>query len=128
MLADSVRFAKTVGGLLSYSQHAGAMHTAMIPDRLAELLAVRAVAGLSADEARELEELLTQHPEVDEHEHELAIAALQLQPLPESLRARLLRQAARETPPRLSGWGRARWWIAAILLAATIIWAIWRNR
>ena len=104
------------------------MHAAMMPDRLAELLAVRAVAGLSAAEARELEELLTQHPEVDEHEHELAIAALQLQPLPESLRARLLRQAMREAPPKLSAWGRATWWFAATLLAATILWATWSNR
>jgi len=75
-----------------------------MPERPAELLAVRAVAGLSPEEARELEDLLGQYSEIDERDYDLAIASLQLEPLPKALRERLLRQAEREPPPRPSGW------------------------
>ncbi len=93
----------------------------MMPERLSELLAVRALAGLSPMESRELEELLAQHPEIDEREYELAVASLQLEPLPESLRERVLRQATREPPPRVRWWGEPSWWIAAIVLATALV-------
>jgi len=94
----------------------------MIPERMAELLAVRAWAGLSPDEDGELEELLIQHPEVDARDFDLAIEALQLEPLPASLRARLLDQATREWPQTSTWgtWGRASWWVGAVLVAALL--------
>jgi len=92
----------------------------MIPERMAELLAVRAWAGLSPDEAGELEELLTQHPEVDARDFDLAIEALQLEPLPASLRARLLDQAVREQSRAWGPWGRVSWWLGAVLVAALL--------
>ena len=95
-----------------------------MPERLAELLAVRAVAGLSSDEARELGELLAEHPEVDERDYELAMASLRLAPLPESLRERLLRRATRDSLAR----AHRRWWIAAGVLAGAMLLAVWSNR
>jgi len=100
----------------------------MMSERLAELLAVRAVAGRSAAESRELKELLAQHPEIDEREYELAVASLQLEPLPESLRERVLRQATRESPPRVRWWGEPSWWIAAIVLALAVFLATLTTR
>lgn len=63
---------------------------------------------------------MIQHPEIDEHDYELAIASLQLEPLPESLRERLLQQATLHGPPALTGWGPASWWLAATAVATLI--------
>ena len=95
----------------------------MMPERLAELRAVRAVADLSPAEARELAALLAQHPEIDEQDYDLAITSWRREPLPHTLRERLLRQASRERPSRFSWWNRPLWWAAAFLLAAAIFFA-----
>lgn len=89
-----------------------------MPERLAELLAVRAVAELSPDEQAELERLMAQHPEVDPFAYQLS-----LPPVPASLRARLLQRAAQDSPRQTSiHWG---WWLAAVLLLVALVLFAW---
>ncbi|MBY0503424.1 MAG: anti-sigma factor [Bryobacteraceae bacterium] len=92
--------------------HRDSVNTNMMPERLAELLALRAIAGLSPEEARELAELLRQHPEVKESDFE---------PLPD-LRDRLLRRAAKERR-----WGRGSAWMVAVVLALAFFLATWES-
>lgn len=69
-------------------------------DRLMDLLAARATQGLSDAESAELKQLLLQYPNVDEHQLDMAAAALAsgfastdaATPLTESLRQRIERQ------------------------------------
>ena len=85
-----------------------------MPERLAELLAVRAVAELSPDEQVELERLMAQHPEVDPFAYQLS-----LPPVPASLRARVLQRAAQDSPRQTAvHWG---WWLAAVLLLVAVV-------
>ena len=67
-----------------------------IPDRLYELLADQAVQGLNDVEARELDALLRQHPEIDAESFDIAAAAINmsfaaddLEDMPDDLAARL---------------------------------------
>lgn len=85
-----------------------------MPERLAELLAVRAIAELSPAEQVELERLVAQHPEVDPFAYQLA-----LPPVPASLRARLLQRAAQDSPRQTSL--HYVWWLAAVLLLLAIV-------
>ena len=85
-----------------------------MPERLAELLAVRAVAELSPDEQAELERLMAQHPEVDPFAYQLS-----LPPVPASLRARLLQRAAQDSPRQTSI--HFGWWLAAVVLLAALV-------
>lgn len=68
-------------------------------DRVYDLLIQRATEGLSAAEARELEALLKEHPEIDPESMDLAAAAVDqalagpAAPMPASLRAKLERAA-----------------------------------
>ena len=89
-----------------------------MPERLAELLAVRAVAELSPDEQAELERLMAQHPEVDPFAYQLSLPMV-----PASLRARLLQRAAQDSPRQTSiHWG---WWLAAVLLLVALVLFAW---
>ena len=91
--------------------------TPIMPERLAELLAVRAVAELSPAEQAELDRLIAQHPEVDPFAYQLS-----LPPVPPTLRARLLQRAAQESPQKTSI--HFGWWLAAIvLLVALVFWS-----
>jgi len=72
-------------------------------ERLLELLADRATQGLSAEESRELEALLREHPDVDADTLDRVAAAVYLAsaprddtPLPAALRARIEQSAPRE--------------------------------
>jgi anti-sigma-K factor RskA len=68
-------------------------------EKLTDLLADRALQGLSDDEQRELEILKAQYPELDEQEFERAAAAIQLteamkpEPLPKHLRSKIIADA-----------------------------------
>ena len=68
-------------------------------EKLNDLLADRALHGLSDDEQRELEKLNAQYPELDESEFERAAAAIQLteamkpEPLPKHLRSKIIADA-----------------------------------
>ena len=69
---------------------------ARIPDdeRLVDLLAVRAIEGLSATEQEELNDFTTRYPDTDFESLErvaaaLAISGLRIEPMPVSLRARI---------------------------------------
>ena len=68
-------------------------------EKLTDLLADRALHGLSDDEQRELEILKAQYPELDEQEFERAAAAIQLteamkpEPLPKHLRSKIIADA-----------------------------------
>jgi hypothetical protein len=68
--------------------------------RLDDLLLARAAAGLDAPELAELERLLAAHPDVDPEVYDRVAASVCLAsldtsaPLPDSLRAKLERQAA----------------------------------
>jgi hypothetical protein len=68
-------------------------------ERLKELLADRATQGSTPEELNELNELLKIYPESDQHDFDLAAAALNLadmeidEPLPDELRARVLASA-----------------------------------
>lgn len=71
------------------------------PERLLDLLADRATQGLSKDEARELDQLLAEHPAVDAEAYDLAAAAAYLamngpaaEPMPAAVRARVAETAA----------------------------------
>ena len=83
-----------------------------MPERLAELLAVRAVAELSPAEQAELERLIAQHPEVDPFAYQLS-----LPPVPASLRARLLQRAAQDRSQTSSNAG---WLLAAAVLLVAV--------
>lgn len=87
--------------------------TPIMPERLAELLAVRAVAELSPTEQAELDRLIAQHPEVDPFAYQLS-----LPPVPPTLRARLLQRAAQESPQTSSHFGS---WVAAVLLLGACV-------
>ncbi len=87
--------------------------TPIMPERLAELLAVRAVAELSPDEQAELDRLIAQHPEVDPFAYQLS-----LPPVPASLRARLLQRAAQDSPQTSGHFG---WWVAGVLLLGAVV-------
>ena len=91
----------------------------IMPERLAELLAVRAVAELSPVEQLELERLVAQHPEVDPFAYQLS-----LPPVPATLRARLLRRAAQDSLPQTSF--HFGWWLAAVLLLLALVFYAWR--
>ena len=91
-----------------------------MPERLAELLAVRAVAELSSAEQAELERLIAQHPEVDPFAYQLS-----LPPVPASLRARLLQRASQDSPQTSRHVG---WWLAAgVLLVAVALYVYARK-
>ena len=85
-----------------------------MPERLAELLAVRAVAELSPAEHAELERLIAQHPEVDPFAYQLS-----LPPVPASLQARLLQRAAQDSPRQTSV--HFGLWLAALLLLLALV-------
>ena len=111
MLSDCWRFAKTAQPSGTVPMVVG---TPIMPERLAELLAVRAVADLSPDEQAELDRLISLHPEVDPFAYQLS-----LPPVPASLRARLLQRAAQDRPQQTSlHWG---WWLAAILSLVALV-------
>lgn len=81
------------------------MVDAQIP-RLDDLLFAQATEGVSEAEARELEQLLAAHPEVDAHAYERAAAAVTLallgsaRAVPDRLRERLERSAAAQRAVR----------------------------
>jgi hypothetical protein len=63
-------------------------------DRMSELLAKRALEGLSAAEHQELQGLIAQFPDVDTDEFDrvaasLVISGLRIEPMPAALRARI---------------------------------------
>jgi anti-sigma-K factor RskA len=110
-------------------------------DRLLDLLAARAVEGLDAGSAAELESLLLLHPDVDATMFDRAAAAAWIaapapaQPLPDTLRNRILLGAPQGEPLRITRdddravirWKRRAWsgWLvaaAAIVLACTAWW------
>ena len=91
-----------------------------MPERLAELLAVRAVAELSPAEQAELERLIAQHPEVDPFAYQLS-----LPPVPASLRARLLQRAAQDRAQTSSGAG---WWLVAAVLLVAVAFYIYARK
>ena len=91
-----------------------------MPERLAELLAVRAVAELSPAEQAELERLIAQHPEVDPFAYQLS-----LPPVPASLRARLLRRAAQDRAQTSS---HAGWWLAAAVLLVAVAFYVYARK
>lgn len=96
------------------SIYAGSNYTAMIGERLAELLAMRAVAGLPPEESRELEDLLVQYPEVDVQGFDWFAASGP----PAALRERLLQRASQESARR--PWPARVWSAVARRLASTM--------
>lgn len=92
----------------------GRIHTARGAERLAELLALRAVAGLSPREFKELEELLPRYPEVDARDEWVAAGFFEAPP--PSLRERLLKSAAGESPRSL--WPARIWCLFTAALGA----------
>lgn len=106
-----------------------------LPDdpRLLELLADRAVFGLSADEQAELREILTRHGRQDSDELDgvaaaiyLALAEVEAEPMPAGLTSRLERQAVEFFRPAVPVRTRTRswplWLAAAALLLAALGW------
>lgn len=103
----------------------------MSRERLWDLLADRATQGLSDLEARELDALLRQYPDIDPEELDRAAAAADLalsravQPMPASLRDRIARSIPVDAPPvavigpRRTG-GRLAWVAAAACLALAV--------
>jgi hypothetical protein len=110
-------------------------------DRLLELMATRAVEGLSAAEEKELEQLAARYPELDLDELDavaasLSLSGLKFEPMPADLRARVeadaedwlsrgreARPPASVTPLRSRTRGVATWggWLAA---AASLVLAL----
>jgi anti-sigma-K factor RskA len=100
-------------------------------ERLVELLADRATQGLSREEARELEALLRQHPDVDPDALDRVAAAVYLAtaprdetPLPGALRARIERVAPTEARPTRDPGRRAPQRTTRLRLLAAAGWAI----
>jgi hypothetical protein len=84
-------------------------------ERLLELLADRATQGLSREEARELEALLRQHPDLDPDALDRVASAVYLAaaprdetPLPAALRARIEQSAPLASRPRAIPDGQRR--------------------
>jgi hypothetical protein len=103
----------------------------MSRDRLWELLADRATQGLSESEARELDTLLAQHPDIDPDSMDLAAAAVDLaiaagaEPMPASLKSRIAATLDEAPAPiavigRRSIAGYIGWAVAAACLAIAI--------
>ena len=113
-------------------------------EKLTDLLADRALHGLSDEERRELEILKAQYPELDEQEFERAAAAIQLteamkpEPLPKHLRSKIIADAedffGQEKVDRPSNvvpfpiqkvkrnhWQMAGWYAAAACLVLALI-------
>jgi Anti-sigma-K factor rskA len=115
-------------------------------EKLTDLLADRALHGLSDDEQRELEILNAQYPELDEQEFERTAAAIQLteamnpEALPSHLRSKVLADAEEffgqktssnvvpfPTPKiKRNQWQLAGWYAAAACLALALI-ASWQQ-
>lgn len=98
-----------------------------ILDRLYELLADRALQGLDATEASELETLLLQHPEIDAQELDrlagtldTALIACDAEPMPTEVRARLAQAADSWIAEGMNSAGDAE---SSVL--AKISWAPW---
>jgi len=102
-------------------------------ERLEDLLVAQATEGLDAAQARELDRLLTEHPDTDADGYDRAAAALQLAllddagPMPAQLRETLLAQAPgapADTPPRIqprTPAPRRSPWAAAAMVAAVVV-------
>jgi len=118
-------------------------------ERLWDLLADRAVAGLNESEAQELEQLLAEFPEVDADaldrvaaEMDLALAPVASEPLPAALAAKIAQARAgelaskhddhRETKPspvRSESMSAGQRWAGWLLIAAALFVAVrvWRT-
>jgi anti-sigma-K factor RskA len=101
-------------------------------ERLHDLLADRAAFGLSADETRELDRLLAQHPDVDADQFDRLAAALDVglqpaarEPLPAGLRERIARSAAEHAGPASIPFPSSAGWVAAAACLALAVAGWW---